>query len=292
MVVTATHPSVDESSWELAGPRWYASVIDVARARSAAAPRGAPQPSKALARACWRGAEEFAAVTELGWTVVPPSSQPQQLHADICGDDGERGGGRFYHVFWKEAAGAVCTTLVSPGRFGGDGAQPRDCDYADQRRVASRVVVIDSEILHRGAATRAGAAWSATRTAQFCSHAGYVALRCGGRCSAADLERTLPLRPTTTPREEEEDSGRETRERRGDDDSSSKSGAVVSDGGSQSFEDDQDRPRRKKLKTEAVPREASAAVAERLSTDGCAPLKDARALGRWALREPSVCVCV
>ena len=74
-------------------------------------PGRAPRPPPALERTLWPDAAEAAAphVTELGWTLVPPNSPPQEVHADIsgayAGDGMERAMGRFHHIAWKPAAG-------------------------------------------------------------------------------------------------------------------------------------------------------------------------------------------
>ena len=83
--ISATHASVHDTSWEFTGPRFYASIITAARrphtgccgADGTAAPRAPEQleallwPAPADAEAPW--------VTELGWTIVPPCSDPQRM---------------------------------------------------------------------------------------------------------------------------------------------------------------------------------------------------------------------
>ena len=90
-------------------------------------------------------------ITELGWTVVPPNSDPQQLHADIVAeeepDDAPRSesAGRFQHVAWKPAVKGkrgCCSTQVVPGAFS-NGASCGD-DYNQLHDVASPCVVCDA----------------------------------------------------------------------------------------------------------------------------------------------------
>ncbi|KAJ1445016.1 hypothetical protein M885DRAFT_551218 [Pelagophyceae sp. CCMP2097] len=182
--VTATHAT------QAGGPRFYASVID-------ALPDGVSEPPPAL-RALLPDAPTH--LTELGWTVVPPRAAAQEMHADIvANDDGSgvdvRGNeGRFHHVFWKAACGEsapTVTTLVCRGVYGGDGVvRPSPEHYAAERACAgAAALVIDSEVLHRGAAS-ANDGWASTCTAQVCSARGWAALHRHGRCSDGDLART------------------------------------------------------------------------------------------------------
>ena len=235
--ITATHPSVDAATWEVSGPRFYASIIDSARGRSrarAGAPpavrngicdrRGkAPRPPRSLARLLWpmRSDGEAPWITELGWTIVPPHSPPQDVHADIVATVAEReafprapGRGRFHHMAWKRATAApqqsscVCTTRIVAGAFPADGT-PLDAHYAALAPVAkARAVIIDSEMLHGGAATHSGE-WSSTCTVQLCSTSGWPALHSGGRADPDLLTYTIPITTATastgkTSEEEEE----------------------------------------------------------------------------------------
>jgi len=151
IAVSAAHPCKSRwEPWEATGPRFYASIIEAAlRPVPTGLTRGLPAPTEVLSgdgaaplvahsggggiagggalpppppqlRALlWAGSEADAAaprLTELGWTVVPPHSDPQALHADITSapdaPDGHprAGRGRFHHLFWKPpplmAAGA------------------------------------------------------------------------------------------------------------------------------------------------------------------------------------------
>ena len=142
-----------------AGPRWYASIIDATRGRCDHA-AGVVNEKGQLARPppemqhlLWPAAPDAVApwVTEIGWTsiipppltvpltpaacrsrrrsallcaVVPPKSDPQDMHADIVagapdrpGEDTRRqpGVGRYHHMAWKADHLGRCTTqLVRP----------------------------------------------------------------------------------------------------------------------------------------------------------------------------------
>ena len=82
--ISATHASVDETSWEFTGPRFYASVITAAlRPHTGCCGEDgtAPRAPEALEALLWPIAADAEApwVTELGWTIVPPCSDPQQV---------------------------------------------------------------------------------------------------------------------------------------------------------------------------------------------------------------------
>lgn len=114
LVVTATHPSVSETSWEISGPRFYVSLVTCAQKewpkKVPACPaqladilwpctddRFAPPPppsaqsasgghdahnKRGTKRKAMRGnwhAGKGPRVSELGWTCVPASSEPQQV---------------------------------------------------------------------------------------------------------------------------------------------------------------------------------------------------------------------
>ena len=152
IAVSAAHPCKSRwEPWEATGPRFYASIIEAAlqpvpTGLTAGLPvptevldgdgvaplversgggggiteGGAlPPPPRQLRALLWVESEADAAaprLTELGWTLVPPHSDPQALHADITSapdaPDGHprAGRGRFHHLFWKPpplmAAGA------------------------------------------------------------------------------------------------------------------------------------------------------------------------------------------
>jgi hypothetical protein len=123
--VTATHPSMDEATWSDTGARFYVSIVEGILYNSlhesivAGGVGTVPLPPcpPTLADILWPfeedrhnvgPAEGSARVTELGWTCVPPGSDPQALHADIVAEedplDSPRwvGRGRYQHLIWKE----------------------------------------------------------------------------------------------------------------------------------------------------------------------------------------------
>ena len=211
--ISATHASIDDDTWAQSGPRFYASIIRAARAPGGCcdASGRAPRPPPALERTLWPDAAEAAAphVTELGWTLVPPNSPPQEVHADIsgayAGDGMERKAtGRFHHIAWKPAAtGGTPTTEVVAGAF--TEGEVVDEDYAALYQPAvecgAPCLIIDSECLHRGAAYNGGGAWGATCTVQLSSTSGWPALHSGGRCCAELRELTFPIVPAAPPQE-------------------------------------------------------------------------------------------
>lgn len=84
--VTTTHPSVDEHGAK--APRWYASVVEAAWRKGTGcvdANGELPHPPQWLSRLLWpdKGEELRPWLTELGWTMCPPQSAPQAIHADI-----------------------------------------------------------------------------------------------------------------------------------------------------------------------------------------------------------------
>ena len=108
---------MNEDTWKTTGPRWYASCIDAAR-RKTKDPGciddsgRLPRPPSELERLLWPDPTDAEApwITELGWTIVPPGSDPQDMHADIVASRPDepgvstarqRGRGRFHHVAWK-----------------------------------------------------------------------------------------------------------------------------------------------------------------------------------------------
>eukprot|EP00908_Phaeocystis_cordata_P016911 Transcript_28233.p6 GENE.Transcript_28233~~Transcript_28233.p6 ORF type:complete len:194 (-),score=65.94 Transcript_28233:129-710(-) len=114
----------------------------------------------ALRAALWQHSEEehagLARVRGLGWALAPPGADPQQLHADIWGVASrvgpKRDRVRFPHVLWKRGGPPQrCTTQLVPGGF--TEGVIYDEHYGELRQLAAPAAVIDSEVLHRGAAT-------------------------------------------------------------------------------------------------------------------------------------------
>ena len=77
----------------------------------------------------------------MGWTVVPPNSEPQQVHADIVSELGDppfprqSGLGRFHHVAWKPDHVSSCTTQIIPRAF--TGGYAADDQYKSIKSVVS-----------------------------------------------------------------------------------------------------------------------------------------------------------
>ena len=250
LFITAVHPCVsDAPPWQNTGPRFYVSIIPVAMAAMRDAAAGgtgaaaagasscrigtadgcAVRPPAGLSALLWPAASDGAApwITELGWTLVAPASDPQQMHADIVSEFDDEfarkdGVGRFHHIAWKPCGKRAATTHVADGAFT-DGVI-RDEHYDQLRAVHARedrdgrprdpqaatmaaaAIVIDSEVLHCGARTppRADGTWSSTCTAQICSTSGWPALWSGGRVGEDLMKLTIPIAPVAVEQEEEE----------------------------------------------------------------------------------------
>lgn len=119
------------------------------------------------------------------------------MHADICSDLRDppfpklHERGRFLHCAWKPDRVSNCTTEVVP--YGFTEGQSCSRDYSRLRSVAAPVVVIDSEMLHRGGVSLPR--FSSTCTVQLCSGRGWPALNCGTRCDADLIQFTVPIQP-------------------------------------------------------------------------------------------------
>jgi len=196
LMVTATHPAVDDDDWSVSGPRYYVSLMPAVVEQLAGTPM--ERPPECLSQLLWPDVNEAATphVTEMGWTVVPPNSPPQQVHADIVSSENDppfarpEGEGRFHHIAWKADHVKSCTTEVMCGAFTEGCAVPEHYNAITQ--VKGAAVVIDSEVLHRGAQSKD--VWSATCTVQLCSSNGWHALICG-RVSEDLLDLTVPIAP-------------------------------------------------------------------------------------------------
>ena len=194
--ISATHPSIeDESPWEASGPRFYASLIEAYRERVSFVP--APPPR--LASLVWSVPGDMAApwVTEIGWTIVPPHSDPQELHADIvnesgwCSNERTAGRSRYTHLVWKCAGEEPreCTTQLVKGLFSNGHAAEED--YERLESVGGACLVLDSEVTHRGGSTERRRDWSSSCTVQLCSTSGMRVL--GDLIDASLLKHTLPV---------------------------------------------------------------------------------------------------
>eukprot|EP00929_Paragymnodinium_shiwhaense_P005737 TRINITY_DN10803_c0_g1_i1.p1 TRINITY_DN10803_c0_g1~~TRINITY_DN10803_c0_g1_i1.p1 ORF type:complete len:816 (-),score=122.60 TRINITY_DN10803_c0_g1_i1:50-2497(-) len=180
--VYAAHPSQaddEEDEDNLSGPRWYVTIMEAAMQKFG--PRGvAPPPPAELQDLMWPRKEDRRRpwLTELGWTICPAGSDPQIMHADICCPNAPQarqpGIGRYHHMAWKLDSSEFCTTNIVPGAFT-EGEAGWD-HYGKWRTVRAPALIFDSEMLHRGGATKPGKGFSSTLTVQVSSGSGWGAL--------------------------------------------------------------------------------------------------------------------
>lgn len=140
--------------------------------------------------------ERRARVTELGWTMTPPESDDQVMHADIvCWDPlARKDAGRFHHFLWKTDPEERCSTKIVPRGF-----TQGTCDddhYTAWTQVSAKCVIFDSEVLHLGAAVGPGR-WGSSCTAQVSSSEGWMALTNKESSGISDmlLEYTIRIAP-------------------------------------------------------------------------------------------------
>ncbi|CAE8673485.1 unnamed protein product, partial [Polarella glacialis] len=135
-------------------------------------------------------------ITEIGWTVTPPGSSAQTVHADIlCWQSKDahprkQGLGRFHHILWKPDRKSLCTTKIVPKAFTEGCVQ--DFHYDKLSQVSSNSIIIDSEVLHCGNSAPIGS-WVSTCTIQVSSESGWKALQAGGRVSEDLLWYVCPI---------------------------------------------------------------------------------------------------
>jgi len=180
--VYAAHPSQaqdEEDDENYSGPRWYVSCMEAAMWHYK--PLGvAPLPPNSLRDILWPDREDQCRpwLTEAGWTIVPESSDPQVLHADIC-SYGEHSRtynrGRYHHFCWKLQPSETCTTQVVSGAFTEGGTEWEH--YERCSKAQGRALIFDSEMLHRGGPTAPGSGLSSTLTLQVCSGSGWPHLK-------------------------------------------------------------------------------------------------------------------
>lgn len=192
LYVSAVHPSADEEdNWT--GPRFYISIVP-----SAIQGGPAPRPPKEVEELLWPRPRDRLQpwITELGWTMVPEGSNEQTLHADILSWEEEPsrprkdGLGRFHHFLWKPSRRECCTTKIVHTAFTEGSVE--DWHYDSLSQVQSPSLVLDSEVLHCGSATRKGC-WSSTCTIQLCSARGWRALHADGRATQDLLWYVWPI---------------------------------------------------------------------------------------------------
>lgn len=184
-------PSCQEESspYAFTAPRFYVSVTQAAIAHFK---NGAPAIPDGLASLLWPHADDRQGLHRargLGWALAPPGCEPQQLHSDIWGGEKDERTNRvrFPHLLWKRTGGgrapACCTTEIVPGAF----TKGDTCGYYSRiARVSAAAVIVDGEVLHRGAATRPAASetttahdWVSTCTIELCSPTGWGAWKRG-----------------------------------------------------------------------------------------------------------------
>jgi len=123
-------------------------------------------------------------------SVIPAAMRrgPAPPPPDDVSDPRRDGVGRFHHFIWKPDRATSCTTQVVTSAF--TNGRTRDWMWKCMRRVASPVVVLDSEMCHCGGPTGPGS-WTASCTVQLCSSTGWKPLQ--SRASKSLLEYTLPI---------------------------------------------------------------------------------------------------
>ena len=120
----------------------------------------------------------------LGWALCPAGAEPQKLHADLWGWQPKLELVRFPHILWKRGGEAQCTTQVVPRGF--------TCGCVDWESyeslvtVRSGVVLVDSEVLHRGGPTKGASGWVSTCSIELCSASGWEAWLEGTGGTSAD----------------------------------------------------------------------------------------------------------
>eukprot|EP00440_Ansanella_granifera_P012530 gb/GFBE01013615.1/.p1 GENE.gb/GFBE01013615.1/~~gb/GFBE01013615.1/.p1 ORF type:complete len:317 (+),score=64.99 gb/GFBE01013615.1/:1-951(+) len=198
VAVYSPPPSEGESEpFSCTGPRFYVSVTEAAWKNW---PRGAPAPPEALAEVLWPHEADSLRVSGswpnmirgLGWALAPPQADPQSLHADIWGerDKPRPGRVRFHHFLWKRAAGKCCTTQVVPGGFT-DGKTWGE-HYQQMVRACAPCILVDNEVLHRGAANPSDK-WVSTCSIELCTRTGYEEVWKGGG-EDDGIYKMLPIR--------------------------------------------------------------------------------------------------
>lgn len=163
------------------GPRWYVSITSAALREFGAS---LAAPSELYELLCGHSVEHGRDLRArgLGWTLAPPGSDPQMLHADLWGTGAHRRTDRtrWPHILWKRRPSELCTTELVPGAFTRSCAS--EANFQRIKRVRSPAIVVDSECLHRGAATPPKAdgasdmcGWASTLSLELCTASGWDA---------------------------------------------------------------------------------------------------------------------
>eukprot|EP00928_Gymnodinium_smaydae_P088827 TRINITY_DN72876_c0_g1_i1.p1 TRINITY_DN72876_c0_g1~~TRINITY_DN72876_c0_g1_i1.p1 ORF type:complete len:807 (-),score=161.93 TRINITY_DN72876_c0_g1_i1:78-2498(-) len=170
------------SPYQQTGPRWYVSITAAAFEHYGAAAPGPPPELRELLCGHAKDADGTLRARGLGWTLAPRGADPQALHADIWGysEHARSDRTRWPHFLWKRKEGELCTTEIVPEGF--TEGSVGDADFQRIMRVRAAAIVVDSEVLHRGAATppsTAGAAgsdeWVSSLSLELCSPSGWEA---------------------------------------------------------------------------------------------------------------------
>jgi len=197
--VYASPPSeLQVSPYEYSGPRFYVSLTKRALDVLGEAP---PLP-RGFAALLWPHKDDFKGqhrARSLGWTLAPPNSGPQSLHAELWGEPGHLRKGdrtRFPQLLWNHNVDEACATELVPGAFTRGSCAARQ--FERLKSPEAPALVFDSEILHRGAAV-SGNQWVATLSIGLCSPGGWEAWKAGtGGTYAEDVNaeewRMLPIR--------------------------------------------------------------------------------------------------
>jgi len=169
------------SPYQSTGPRWYVSVTAKALECFGVAPPLPAALRHTILSPSAASEGEFRA-RGLGWALAPPGSDPQAIHADIwgIGKHEKTDETRWPHILWKRSASQFCTTQIVPGGFT-LGAISED-SFSSIRQVRAPAIVVDSEVLHRGARTPpvgadscAPLGWVSTLSIELCSPSGWQA---------------------------------------------------------------------------------------------------------------------
>jgi len=168
------------SPYDTCGPRWYVSLTKAALKHYGVVP-APPLDLYGLLCASQGDQEGTLRARGLGWTLAPPGSGPQSLHADLWGgpEHPRRASVRFPHLLWKRNREQLCTTEIVPGGF--TLGQVQDTHYSSVVQVSANAIVVDSEVLHRGAATKPSVPsspccdWASTLSLELCTPSGWVA---------------------------------------------------------------------------------------------------------------------
>eukprot|EP01062_Namystynia_karyoxenos_P050013 TRINITY_DN3863_c0_g1_i1.p1 TRINITY_DN3863_c0_g1~~TRINITY_DN3863_c0_g1_i1.p1 ORF type:complete len:421 (+),score=71.87 TRINITY_DN3863_c0_g1_i1:96-1358(+) len=162
-----------KGGWTSTGPRFYISITKAARIHwNERAPPPPPELHELLFGHDREDTGELRA-RGLGWTLAPPRSDPQGLHADIFVLEDKSELLRFPHILWKADPKENCTTQIVPGGFTcGDTSDPRV--WAAIEQVSAPCVVVDSEVLHRGGPV-SGDKWVSSLSLELCSPMGWAA---------------------------------------------------------------------------------------------------------------------